>query len=409
MLTLALAVVSAAPLSHARAETPDVAVELSIGKVRVLTVEALGFYTVNGQTFIGGTLTFRVSDGKVAVSHSEHGELGLAGQIRVVRADVPASEAQLTLKNSRYGETAYLGDLAVTITDEGCLRAVNEVTMEEYLCGVAGGELRASHPAEALKAQAVAAKGFALAYVENGVCRLTDTASHQVYKGCCTDASVTDAVAAVSGLTLTFCGQSVKCFYCTANGGQTLTPYMRWGGSSYEGIYALRFDPYDLAAADDAEVLTFTADPATFSAPLYAFFLERCRETLPAADAILRLDELTGYYSADAASSGGRYPDARAPQERAEAAFTVLADGRERTVRVSFPLYSLKTAGVVGGSPDTWFIQRDSGAYRIVFSKSSGHRVGMSHRGMTEMARQGFPFDQILAFYYPGATLTPET
>ena len=53
-----------------------------------------------------------------------------------------------------------------------------------------------------------------------------------------------------------------------------------------------------------------------------------------------------------------------------------------------------------------WFVQpEDDGSWSIIFSRSIGHRVGMSHYGMLYCAELGFTYDEILYFYYPGATL----
>lgn len=41
------------------------------------------------------------------------------------------------------------------------------------------------------------------------------------------------------------------------------------------------------------------------------------------------------------------------------------------------------------------------GGYKLT-ARRFGHGVGMSQRGAQQMANEGFAYDQILEFYYPG-------
>lgn len=59
--------------------------------------------------------------------------------------------------------------------------SIVSLELEEYIIGVVGAEMPASFNLEALKAQAVAARTYALKAIQNGI-QLTDTVSTQVYK-----------------------------------------------------------------------------------------------------------------------------------------------------------------------------------------------------------------------------------
>ena len=73
-------------------------------------------------------------------------------------------------------------------------------------------------------------------------------------------------------------GEPIKCYYCTGNGGQTLTPAMCWGAANAsDAAYDLRFDPYDVAGSDDAVVLEFTPDAAGWPEAAAAFLLRQAR------------------------------------------------------------------------------------------------------------------------------------
>ncbi len=75
------------------------------------------------------------------------------------------------------------------------LALVNEVPMEQYLYGVVGSELSSGWPTEALKAQAVAARTFAIKQGNKyEIAQVTDTTLDQAYYGyakriCCGNTS----------------------------------------------------------------------------------------------------------------------------------------------------------------------------------------------------------------------------
>lgn len=390
-----------------------VRVRLSAGQAQTITVEVTGQYRCNGVTFSGGVVTLKRSGTHVRVIHSELGVLSDNDFIYLERRAQEADEASFSLQNERYGYCRYLGDLYCCVDGDGTLCLVNYVTMTQYLYGVTGGELRNSHPIEALKAQTIAAKGYAvLCRGSEGAYDLTDRPNDQVYKGYRpADDNVIAAVDAVAGEMLTLDGEPIKCYYCTSNGGQTLTPAMRWGSGVSDGAYRMRFDPYDVAGSGSAAVLTVAADSGTWPAPLAAFLLNVARQQEARVAAVLEITEFSGFYDAENHSGTERYPAARAPQAWATALLRVrLLDGATALIRCGFAPESLLKEGVVScEGADVWFVREaEGGGWQVVFGRSSGHRVGMSHCGMLEMARQGFSYAEILAFYYPGAELTRE-
>ena len=79
----------------------------------------------------------------------------------------------------------YEGSLEIRKTDQGLL-LINVLSLENYLCGVLPGEMSASFPMEALKAQAICARTYALQQQEDQRAKefgadLDDSTSYQVY------------------------------------------------------------------------------------------------------------------------------------------------------------------------------------------------------------------------------------
>jgi stage II sporulation protein D len=122
------------------------------------------------------------------------------------------------------GDRWYRGRTLVKPTSKG-LTAVNYVDLEQYLYSVLGGEMIVSWPIEALKAQAVAARSYALYQRENmanGIYDVGDTEGWQVYKGVNVEAASTQsAVNATAGQVLVHQGRIIEAVFHSASGGHT--------------------------------------------------------------------------------------------------------------------------------------------------------------------------------------------
>lgn len=140
--------------------------------------------------------------------------------------------------------TAYRGLIEVRSDGEGALTVVNIVNLEEYLKGVVPNELspQAYPQMEALKAQAVAARTYALRNLGQYKLKgfdLCATPACQVYRGRSSESPLSDrAVDETRGQTASFRGQLINALYTSTCGGHTedgsnvfgggeATPYLR--------------------------------------------------------------------------------------------------------------------------------------------------------------------------------------
>ena len=138
---------------------------------------------------------------------------------------------------------SYRGTVAHVLYDTSA-RTVNYVPLESYLRAVVPSEMPASWSSEALKAQSVAARSYAVRYKGNlkgakdyDVC---DTSACQVYKGIGNEYATTDAaVQATAGQVLTYQGTVAWTEFTSSNGG-----YSAAGSFPYQVAKA---DPYDAA------------------------------------------------------------------------------------------------------------------------------------------------------------------
>lgn len=135
-----------------------------------------------------------------------------------------------TIKVTERSERAYRGSIEVGSLNNS-MYVVNELPFEQYLYSVVAIEMYPSWPQEALKAQAVAARTYAI-YSGIGfvVAHVVDTTTSQAYYGVNSEqASTTAAVDATKGQVLMYNGKLVETVYSANAGGQTADAKEIWG------------------------------------------------------------------------------------------------------------------------------------------------------------------------------------
>jgi len=126
------------------------------------------------------------------------------------------------------------------------------VAVEDYVRGVVAGEMPSGWPAQALEAQAVAARTFALTSDVGGAAfDVYDDTRSQVYGGVGAESAATDeAVAATRGQVVTYRGSAVATYYFASSGGHTENVENVWTGSTPEPWLRGVPDPYDGAGGN---------------------------------------------------------------------------------------------------------------------------------------------------------------
>ncbi len=215
--------------------------------VRVLLVESAP------ATTIASTVPFTVLDRAGVVHKVPAGPLVLRPKLSLPSVDGPVrvpgplvvrpgKKAPLSLDGH-----AYRGRLEITVKGS-FLRVVNFVKLEDYLQGVIAGEMPHRWPLEALKAQAVAARSYALASLVKGKpFDLYSDVRSQVYRGVEGEtARTSEAVRATSGEVVIYGGRVATTYYFSTSGGRTASAADVFGTPV---PYLLsRPDPYDEAS-----------------------------------------------------------------------------------------------------------------------------------------------------------------
>ncbi len=141
----------------------------------------------------------------------------------------------------------YEGDLMLNV-DGDVIKPILYIHVEDYLLGVVPYEMSNDFPLEALKAQAVTARTYALRKQDpSKPYDVVDTTNDQVFKGTLPGFdNATQAVKETRGLCGFYQNKLAQCFYGASNGGQTELVEHVWSGGDDYSYYAMTDDPYDL-------------------------------------------------------------------------------------------------------------------------------------------------------------------
>jgi len=108
------------------------------------------------------------------------------------------------------------------------VQGYGEMDLEEYMLGIY--EMPDSFPTEALKAQVIAARSYALSYTNNGEKEICTTQACQVYKGGNKGGNWEQAVKATAGKVMVSGGQVVTAWFASTAGGYLFQNNDVWGG-----------------------------------------------------------------------------------------------------------------------------------------------------------------------------------
>ena len=433
----------------ARAEKNTVRVLLTrLNLTDRLEIALDGSYTLDGMSFQRGSrLVLSCATGRIMVYYE-----GMAldsGKELVLTRHQAAEGLENGLRlNGDYA--LYRGDLHVKTAGK-MLTAVLHIPIEEYLLGVVPYEMSDSFPLEALKAQAVAARTYALYKMRgaSGAYDLVDNTNDQVFRGY--NASNERAIRAVQETAGVACfnnGALAICYYTASNGGQVELVRNVWGKG--EGDYiTMHDDPYDVenpeSVVKSAAIAKTAKDGIVYNQQLTDYLLDGVSEAVTALGysgdtADTRIAGVAGIslHTPQGGTSSKvmtqmRFdltvqcrqkptaamqdeevnlfalpettPEATSAPQPTQAPFVTL----EQTVQVDVPVFSAIEPWLglsINGSNNEILTVREENDRFVIESRRYGHGVGMSQRGAQWMAGQyGWTYDQILRFYYPGLAL----
>ena len=432
----------------------------SLGDPASLGLTLAGSYSVEGDPgfqFARDTAIVLAADGENVLLSVGGLTIDMGPSLTLTRHAVADGDENGIYIHESEKDALFEGDLSVSVVDGG-LQCILKIHIEDYLKGVVAYEMSDSFPLEALKAQAVAARTYAMGRKWVSASRdydVVDTTQDQVYKGL--DADYTNVIAAVEatrGVVGTYNGGFAMCYYTASNGGQTALATDIWGGSGDYGYLAMVDDPYDLEnPASLVNSLSFSADLsdsdalramleeglAVLALPYEDVQIESVASIEPVEPKFegsymytkLRFHlnisaQLSGWYAQEGDQYAAIFADGSAFSEEMLASVYGLSLARRgrldlpyvyqsgratlpETVAVELTVYEqIKdglSLGLNGGDYELVSVTQEGESFTISMRRF-GHGVGMSQRGAQWMAGEyGTTYTQILEFYYPGMAL----
>ncbi|MCP9908977.1 SpoIID/LytB domain-containing protein [Cyanobium sp. BA20m-p-22] len=344
----------------------------------------------------GEEVVLRLAEGELVLERGGGVErLQAAREIWLEPASRPAEGGDFQLK-----QRGYRGRLQVLVGGSG-LRAINHVGLESYLPSVVGSEMPASWPQAALRAQAVAARTYALRQRKPAdPFDLSATVSSQVYKGVDAETpSTREAVLSTRGQVLMYGSSLANAVFHSSSGGATENSGDLW---SQQLPYLVSVPDFDQASP--VQAWQQRLEP------------EQLQQAFAEIGGAQRIDVLS-------TTSTGRVRQARVSGPSG----TLVVSGAQlrsrlglRSTMVRFELVPSELAtSELAALPPLPLLpeQYEVGGFQpqvqlplpslLAVGRGYGHGVGMSQWGALGLAQRGQSYDQILRHYYRGTELRP--
>ena len=396
------------------------------------------------------TLTLELTGGKIQVKDSAGKVLttlkGDGTECIVGGEYFSSSEDKL-----KFNGKNYRGGIMPYINASGQMNIINYLSTDDYARGVVHSEIGQSSHIEAIKAQAVAIRSFAVTnkgkHSSQGF-DICTTVHCQVYTGADSEYESTNrAVDETKGEMVYYQGKPVSAFYFANSGGHTENSEDAWVASL--GYLRGKADPYSpdyswtvkLTRADLTEqfaseglgtVESITIDSVNDSGYAASVTVQGSRKSITYEKEAIRSalgvslksrnftfetegGTLSGGNSSDQTegdvSSGQKvYGLSAAGVSELNSQVSVMSAGGTEKKSLngltalgsagSKTIVAEGSGGMASGGRTVTF--DDDSDVLIINVKGYGHGVGMSQQGAQQMAKQGFTYKEILEFYYTG-------
>lgn len=341
---------------------------------------------------------------------------------------------------------SYRGTIEVAPYETEGLTIVNELSLEEYLYTVVPSEMPTSYGQEALQVQAICARGYAYAKMQDGSyakygAHLDDSTMTQVYNAVAeSDASIL-AVKDTYGMVPFYNGEVIEAFFFSTSCGTTCTNSDVWEGEAlpyltdkleHDGDSTVDF-------TDEMAFRAFIDDSSAYNTyekdcSLYRWNIEYTPEEMTAAinatlaqryetspERVLTLQADGSYVSQPIATVGQVQDITVTARGKSGIVKEITVVGSEATVKVSgqtnaralmtpveVTIHRQDGASSVGWlllpSPFYYVMKNEAGNY-VIAGGGFGHGVGMSQNGTKAMAELGYSAEEIIQHYYTGSEI----
>ncbi|MED0676438.1 SpoIID/LytB domain-containing protein [Aneurinibacillus thermoaerophilus] len=315
---------------------------------------------------------------------------------------------------------------------------INELGMENYLKGVVPREMSASWEREALKAQAVAARTYAMRQMiaKHGAA-INDTTQYQAYQGVSIEHPNSNAaVEETRGQVLSYNDELIEALYASSNGGHSEAPENVWKNSKGAPYLTAKPDPYDAKISpyknwQETMTIAQLQEKLKNRTPAIGTIKKvEVKQTYPSgriADLMIEGDKGTVHLTKDEARSvlglksslyhvQVNYNAPVSPKELLSAYNGVTTERKDiGSLTITNGTTEKTVAGsglVLQGADQKKTLDQGSSdpavkPVSVTFIGSGwGHGVGMSQWGARQMAKEGMNYQDILQFYYAPAQIS---
>ena len=266
--------------------------------------------------------------------------------------------------------------------------SIEEMNLDDYLCGVVSAEMPVDFELEALKAQAVVARTYTMYQILNSSGKHGE--SHICDNSACCQAwiskedrfarwepekqidnwnKIVTAVNETSGKIITYEGAPINAFFHSNSGGTTEAPINVWGGSGYPYLQAVATSGEDGYTQYSSEVEISKDEFINKMKAKYSDFTINFNE----ANCIEIQEYTTG--------------------------------GRIKTIKIGNHNISGVEARTIFGLKSANFTVEIADCVKFKVT-GYGHGVGMSQTGADSMAKQGYNYEDIVKHFYTGVELS---
>ncbi len=331
---------------------------------------------------------------------------------------------------SKINDKEYRGYFEFYRDEKSDMAAVNVVNIEDYLMGVVPREVSASWPQEAVKAQAIVARTYAVTNMNKFLSygfNVNDTTQSQVYGGVLSEHELSNAaVLATKGKLVMYNGLPAEVFFFSSSGGMTESVENVWGGAPRDYLVSVS-DPYENPAEASYANWTITLSPEDVSKKLSASGIDIGEVTdITVDETSLSGRSLKTTIHGTNGSHTFTYEKIRTALGLYSSLFTVSREGSANPVLSILSASGSKLSSLDGlsamsntglsicigsitaiGESGTKTYESTSGTGNFVLSgKGWGHGIGMSQWGAKGMADAGFTCEQIVKHYFKGTEVS---
>mgnify|MGYP002850149013 CR=1 FL=1 len=281
------------------------------------------------------------------------------------------------------GDKRYSGIINIILKDNK-IYVVNKLRIENYLSSVVGSEMPHKWPLEALKAQAIASRTYALKKKGNSMFDIDSTQKDQVYNGLESRTIKTQkAVRLTRSLVITHENKLINALFHSSSASRTENSEDVWS-NKYDYLRSVKdFDK------DNPKLIwnkSFTKDELKNLFPILGG-LEKIKVLQKSKTGRIKSLEIIG-------ENGSK---------------EILGKDFRGKMKLNSTLfnYSFIKPNLDGAGRSNQGLINSSQTYLLISGKGSGHGVGMSQWGAKYMASKGARAEQILKHFYKGIVVKP--